>query len=313
MNDKTRGTLQMTAAMMISGTIGWFVVVSGQPVVDVVFWRCAVGAVTLALVCAFKKLLRRDAITLRQAALAALGGVAIVGNWLLLFAAYPRASISIATAVYNTQPFMLVGLGALLFAERLTATKLGWLAVAFIGMLLIVEATPSHADGADYVSGIALALSAAFLYAIAAIITKRLAGVRPHLIALIQVTVGSVLLAPLVHWGALPDRASTWTQLATLGIVHTGFMYILLYSAIQKLPTSLTGALSFIYPIVAIAVDAFAFGHRLQAWQFVGASAILIAAAGMTLGWTWGWPQRVVRNVELVRVPVSDLCECSPR
>jgi drug/metabolite transporter (DMT)-like permease len=50
----------------------------------------------------------------------------------------------------------------------------------------------------------------------------------------------------------------------TLGIVHTGLMYVLLYGAIQKLPTALTGALSFIYPIAAIFVDWFAFGHRLQ-------------------------------------------------
>ena len=304
MNDTTRGALQMTAAMTISGTIGWFVVVSGEPVIDVVFWRCLIGAVTLAFVCAAKKLMHRDAITLRQAGLAMLGGVAIVGNWLLLFAAYPRASISIATAVYNTQPFMLVGLGAIFLGERLTAAKLGWLVVAFVGMLMIVQATPDRSDGSNYVGGIAFALGAAFLYAVAAIVAKQLKGVRPHLIALIQVTVGSVLLAPLVHWHALPVHAATWTLLATLGAVHTGFMYILLYSAIQKLPTSLTGALSFIYPIVAIAVDAIAFGHRLQAWQFVGASAILIAAAGMTLGWKRQIPF-------FARRTAAEPCNCS--
>ncbi|MFX8305067.1 EamA family transporter, partial [Acinetobacter baumannii] len=80
-------------------------------------------------VCAALGLLR-GAITWKRTGLAALGGVAIVINWLLLFAAYPRASISIATAVYNTQPFMLVGLGALFLSERLTAAKLTWLAIA---------------------------------------------------------------------------------------------------------------------------------------------------------------------------------------
>ena len=37
--DKTlkRGSLEMIAAMLISGTIGWFVLVSGQSVIDVVF------------------------------------------------------------------------------------------------------------------------------------------------------------------------------------------------------------------------------------------------------------------------------------
>ena len=138
-----------------------------------------------------------------------LGGVAIVFNWLLLFAAFSRASISIATAVYNTQPFMLVGLGALFFGERLTLTKLTWLGIAFGGMLLIVQAKPGAGDvGTDYLTGILLALGAAFFYAIAAIITKKLKGVPPHLIALIQVTVGIVDARALRQLRHLADRCA---------------------------------------------------------------------------------------------------------
>jgi drug/metabolite transporter (DMT)-like permease len=285
MDNKTRGTVEMTAAMTISGTIGWFVVRSGQPVMDVVFWRCLFGAITLLVVCAALGLLR-GAMTWRRAGIAALGGVAIVINWLLLFAAYPRASISIATAVYNTQPFMLVGLGALFLSERLTAAKLTWLAVAFIGVLLIVQVGPAASAGTDYLAGIALALGAAFAYAVAALITKKLAGTPPHLIALVQVCVGVLMLAPLANLAHAPRDAQTWGILVTVGVVHTGLMYILLYGAIQRLPTHLTGSLSFIYPIVAIVVDIAAFGHRLQPAQFLGAAAILLAAAGMNLGWS---------------------------
>ena len=73
----------------------------------------------------------------------------------------------------------------------------------------------------------------------------------------------------------------------------TGLVYILLYGAIQKLPTHLTGSLSFIYPVVAIAVDDLAFGHRLRPVQLVGAVAILLAAAGNNLGWSARrWPLR---------------------
>lgn len=163
MSEKTRGTVEMTAAMMISGTIGLFVVLSGQPVMDVVFWRCAFGAVTLLIVCAALGLFRPDVISRRQFAYAVVGGVAIVSNWLLLFAAFPRASISIATAVYNTQPFMLVALGAFLFGERLTIAKLTWLAIAFAGMLLIVQAKSNAGHvGSNYLAGILLALGAAF-------------------------------------------------------------------------------------------------------------------------------------------------------
>ncbi|HWW99592.1 DMT family transporter [Collimonas sp.] len=291
MDKKVSGTLEMTAAMVISGTIGWFVVVSGQPVLDVVFWRCVFGAATLLAVCAALGLLR-GAFNWRLLALAALGGVAIVLNWLLLFVSYSRATIAISTAVYNTQPFMLVALGAVFFSERLTVAKLTWLALAFIGMLLIVQGKPEGGGGgSNYFAGIVMALGAAFCYAVAAIITKKLAGTPPHLIALIQVCVGILMLAPFAHWSALPSGAHAWSILLTVGVVHTGLMYILLYGAIQKLPTHLTGSLSFIYPIVAILVDYLAFGHRLQLSQLFGAAAILTAAAGMNLGWSLWKPK----------------------
>ena len=285
MNDTVRGTVEMSAAMAILGTIGWFVVMSGQPIMDVVFWRCAFGAVTLLVICACLGLLR-GRLPPRVIGLAALGGAAIVINWLLLFSAFSRASISIATAVYNTQPFMLVGFGALFFAERLTLTKLTWLTIAFAGMVLIVEAAPDAGDvGTNYFAGILMALAAAFFWAVAAIVTKKLKGTPPHLIALIQVCVGVVMLAPFANLAHLPADAWSWAMLATLGVVHTGLMYILMYGAIQKLPTHLQGALSFVYPVVAILVDVGAFGHRLHPAQILGAAAILIAAAGMTLGW----------------------------
>ena len=289
--DKTlsRGSLEMTTAMLISGTIGWFVLVSGQPVLDVVFWRCVFGAGALLLICGAFGFLRKDILTSRRFLLAVLSGVAIVGNWVLLFASYSRASIAIGTAVYNVQPFILVGLAALFLGEKITAQKLSWLALAFAGMLAIVSAHGEQgAVGSDYLLGIVLALGAALLYAFAALLIKHLSGTPPHLIALIQVCTGVLLLAPWAHFDALPQQPSAWASLVTLGVLHTGVMYVLLYGAIQKLPTALTGALSFIYPIAAIFVDWLAFGHRLQALQWLGVAAILLAAAGMQQGWSLG-------------------------
>ncbi|MGP0012012.1 DMT family transporter [Pseudomonas sp.] len=291
-----RGSLEMVAAMLISGTIGWFVLVSGQPVLDVVFWRCLFGALTLLVICAVMGFLRPGILTRTTFLLAVLSGVAIVGNWVLLFASYSRASIAIGTAVYNVQPFMLVGLAALFLGEKITAQKLFWLCVAFVGMLAIVSAHGQPGEsGGEYLLGIGLALAAALLYAIAALIIKRLKGTPPHLIALVQVCTGVLLLAPWAHISAFPQQASAWGSLLTLGVVHTGVMYVLLYGAIQKLPTAMTGALSFIYPIAAIFVDWFAFGHQLVLVQWVGVIAILLAAAGMQQGWTLGFKRVLVR------------------
>lgn len=291
MQQRTRGMVEMVAAMVIAGTIGWLVVVAGRPVREVVFWRCLFGALALLPVCLALGHLRPGRITARQALLAAVGGLAIVGNWVLLFEAYADASIGIATAVYNTQPFMLVLLGALFLGERVTLRALGWLALAFGGMVLIVQSRPgAHQPGGDYLVGIVLALGAAFLYALAALLAKRLHGVPPHLIALIHVGVGSVALAPWALQAPWPQDAGTWQALVTLGVVHTALMYVLLYGAIQRLPTHLTGALSFVYPIMAIVVDRLVFGHLLAPLQLLGAALILLAAGGMTTG--LAWPRR---------------------
>lgn len=292
-----RGSLEMVAAMLISGTIGWFVLVSGQPVLEVVFWRCVFGAVTLLVICAVFGFLRPGVISRTAFLLAIASGVAIVGNWLLLFASYSRASIAIGTAVYNVQPFLLVGLAALFLGEKITLAKVTWLSVAFLGMLAIVSAHGTgQGGGEDYLLGIALALGAAFLYAIAALIIKRLSGTPPHLIALIQVTTGVLMLAPWVRPGGLPGEMPALASLLALGMVHTGLMYVLLYSAIQRLPTALTGALSFIYPIAAILVDWVAFGHRLAPLQWLGVGLILVAAAGMQQGWWFRSAQVAVKG-----------------
>ena len=281
-----RGAAEMIVAMLMSGTIGWLVVASRQAPINIAFLRCVLGGATLTLVCAALGLLRRKHMAPRTLALAVLGGAAIVANWVLLFAAYSRASISMATAVYNTQPFMLVGLGALVLRERVSASTVAWLAVAFVGLVCVVEVQPAVlAVPGEYLQGVACAAGAAFLYAISSIITRHLKGTPPHLIALVQLAFGVLALAPFIRYGTLPATPLHWAQLVTLGVVHTGIMYVLLYGAIQKLPTAMTGALSFIYPVVAILVDWFAFGQRLAWIQVVGAALILIAAAGVNLGW----------------------------
>lgn len=177
-----------------------------------------------------------------------------------------------------------VALGALLFGEKLTANRLGWLLLAFAGMVLIVTGR-QNGGGDDYLLGVALALGAALMYAIAAAIVKQLAALPPQLIVLIQLTVGALVMAPFAGLATPPAAPIDWLLLATLGLVHTGLMSTLLYGAIQKIPTSLVGALSFIYPAVAIVVDWAAFGHRLSLLQLLGTLAILGAAAGMNFGW----------------------------
>ena len=296
MSLQQRGVLQMTAAMVISGTVGAFVFESGQSATNVVFFRCLFGALALGAYCAAQGLFQRKHLTRRVLLLAAAGGTAIVFNWVLLFASFHHASISIATAVYNTQPFMLIGLGVLFLGERVSAARLGWIALAFAGLLLVVGlfGTPlgggghgggAAAGGGDAWLGFGLAMGAAALYAVAALVIKRLQGTPPQLVAFLQVGLGVLLLAPLADFHAVPSTPAPWLWLLGMGLLHTALMYILLYAAIQNLPTTRVAVLSFIYPAVALAVDHAFYGQHLGAWQWLGIVLIALGNLGVNLGW----------------------------
>lgn len=283
------GLAQMSSAMTLSGTLGFFVLESGQNAWNVVFFRCVFGMLALLAYCHFRGLLTRRHFTRATFLMALAAGAALVLNWVLLFSAYRLSSISLATAVYNFQPFFLMALGAVFLGERPTASRLAWAVLAFGGLILLLDLDAAQLSWESLCGGrllgLLLGLAAGALYAATAIIVKRLAGVPPHLLALVQVTLGVFMLLPMTDFAAAPAHAPQWACLAILGVVHTGLMYILLYSAIQKLPTSSIAALSFIYPAVAIMVDYLFFGQRLDVAQAAGIALILLAVAGVTLNW----------------------------
>ncbi|MFE0385442.1 DMT family transporter [Streptomyces bungoensis] len=278
------GTAQLTAAMMLSGTLGVFVVESGAPPFDVVFFRVLFGALALGGYVTARGWLRGHGFTRRTLALAVLGGVLIVLNWVLLFQSYENTSISVATVVYHTQPFYVVLLGALLFRERLTAARAGWIAVAFAGLVLVSGVTPADfTGGGAYLTGIGQALLAALLYGLSTLVTKRITGVRPHLIALVQVLVGIPLLLPFADFGAMRGTGWGWGWLAGLGLIHTGLMYVLMYAAYAKLPTAKIAVLAFVYPAVAMVMDWAVYGHHIGLVQALGVPLIVTASLKVTL------------------------------
>ncbi|MFJ3235509.1 DMT family transporter [Streptomyces sp. NPDC086787] len=279
-----KGTLQLTTAMVLSGTLGVFVTESGASPFNAVFFRVLFGALALGGYVTARGLFRDHGFTPRTLSLAVLGGVLIVLNWVLLFQSYANTSISVATVVYHTQPFYVVLLGALLFRERLTAARTGWIAVAFAGLILVSGVRPADfTGGGAYLTGIGQALLAALLYGLSTLVTKRITGVRPHLIALVQVLTGIPLLLPFADLGAMSGTGWGWGWLAGLGLIHTGLMYVLMYAAYARLATAKIAVLAFVYPAVAMLMDWAVYGHRIGLVQALGVPLIVTASLKVTL------------------------------
>lgn len=291
----TLGTIELALAMILSGTIGYFVISSEQAFWNVVFFRCVIGAVVLGGYAYYAGFIRREYFQRSVLLMIILGGITLVGNWIFLFASFNYIPFSIATVAYHMQPLFLVLTGALLTKEKLSGSLLFWLALAFVGLFLIVEldlnelsallSGEASSDGSSALFGLLLALGAALLYTVTTLVTKKVSQVPSTFVALVQVIVGVFMLLPFADFDNLPTQTSQWIDLLILGAVLTGFMYIIMYDSFQKLPTSLIALLSFIYPVTALFVDYLAFSTQINGLQLIGVILILLAVSAVKFNW----------------------------
>lgn len=269
----------MILAMIISGTIGFFVVSSDQSPFNVVFFRCVIGGAGLLLYCVFKGYYKALKITAQQAMFSFICALTLIFNWVFLFTAFRLTSIGITTIIYHLQPFFLLFSSLLFMRETIKRSNLAWLVLAFVGLIIIVKPDQAAMDH-RFLLGCLSALAAAILYAITTLMTKQISNaLRPEVIASSHMVIGSVVFAFLVDFSATPTTAAHWGAIVTLGLFHTTFMYLLLYTAFKKAATASLAIFGFLYPLVALIVDYFAFDHVISLWQALG--AVLILASGL--------------------------------
>ena len=281
---KRIGTIEMIIAMLLSGSIGLFVMKSGQSPINIVFFRCLIAALCLIPLCYFYGHFNKKYFNIKDIILMVISGLLIVFNWALLFAAFPKTSISLATIVYHVNPFMILFLGAILFKDKINNNDIAWTILAFIGLIIIIGLGNFKFDYNQF-SGLMLVLIATTLYSISVLITKKLNNTPPLFIVLIQTISGAILLFPFANFMGISPTANHWIFIVCLGVFHTAILYFLMYSAIKRIPLNNIAILSFIYPISTILIDYLFFDHLLTALQMTGSIVILIGVLGIKLHW----------------------------
>lgn len=269
------GKTYMFIAMVLSGTIGYFALESKQAAENIVFVRCVLGALALGTYAYFfNKLPERKQIDSRTLVLLLIGGVTLVFNWLFLFNAYQSISIGLTTVIYNTQPFFLLILGAVVLNESIQREHVFLMLIAFSGLTIMVMSEPQSGSSVN-VTGVLHSLSAAILYAISTIYTKKVTNLAPEFIAVTHLIIGAVVFSFLIdvesYWN-YPERNM---NLVILGLVHTGIMYIFLYGAYEKTSVASLAVISFVYPIVALIIDVIVYDLSLSFQAILGTTIML--------------------------------------
>lgn len=285
--------LLLTIGMLMSGTIGYFVVESGAPPAVVVFWRCVIGATGLLIVIAARARTRqefREATTSRVGIMVAGSGVLLVLNWILIFTAYDYLSIGVSTVIFHVEPFILIALGALFLRERFSRRTLAWAALGFLGIVLVARPWAAAGDSiTGLLLGVGLTLVSATLYAGSIVVVRSQQALShsapsPLVIITIQLIAGAIITSPALVFGDHQISGSGWAHLGVLGLVNTALMYLIIYAAYPRLGTATIGVLAFVYPAAAVVVDFIAYGSPITIIQFVGFTAIAGAGIGQVLG-----------------------------
>lgn len=288
------GTM-LSLGMFISGTVGFFAVQAEQPTFNVVFARCVFGAITLftwALLSGGRKSLSGFQDVNWWLVIAS--GILLVLNWVALFEAFKFVSIGFATIIYHLQPFWIVIAGSIFLNERMTLRKLQWLAVGFTGLVLTVLPKIGGFNAEiDWVWGFTLALAASFLYACTILTTRAVRVLKPEVFSGFHCLIGIFLIWPFIDYSAASTAGTqTWLSLATMGAIHTGLVYVLIYSAYKHVSIIMIAMAAFLNPAAALLTDYFAFGQTISVLQAMGLIFILLAGLAINLGWRGLVPPR---------------------
>lgn len=270
--------LMLITAMAVFGTIGLLVrhipVTSGE----LALYRAVLAAMMLGtffLVTGQKLHLKGLG---KELVLLLISGGAMGFNWILLFEAYKYTTVSVATLSYYFAPVIVTLLCPILFREKMGAKQWICFAMSTLGIVLITG-IGDLSGGSSHLKGIFFGLGAACFYATVILLNKVIKGVAGiertflQFVAAIAVLLPYVLATSGLHPGVMDGIG--WVNLLVVGLIHTGVTYCLYFSALKELPGQEAAILSYIDPLVAVAISVFMLGESMTALQLLGGMLIL--------------------------------------
>jgi len=275
--------------VLLAGIWGWSflfikVAVKGMPPVAVACGRCLLGSTVLLVVLRSTRLpLPRDAATWRDMAVMGVVGSAVPFS-LLAWAEQPGRVSSALTSVLNAStPLFAAAFGAVLLRERLRPVQLAGLLLGLVGVA--VAAGLAGADiGRSSVTGELAAIGAGACYGLTfAYARRQLSHVPPMVAAVGQVgTAAAALLIPAAFAVADQGVSLTFTRavaLLLLGVFGTGVAYVMNYRVIAELGSTTASVVTYIVPVVAVAVGVLFLGESFQLRLVTGGLLIVVGIA----------------------------------
>lgn len=275
-----KAKLIFIVVMLTFGSIGLFVRNIELSSSEIALFRGAVGSLFLIGASFLVKQKFSFKISKRNLVLLMLSGAALGFNWIFLFESYRYTTISNATLSYYFAPIFVMILAPFLLKEKWTWMKGLSIALAFLGFLLVVNPGSESSIGIyNHPVGIMYGIMAAAFYASVILMNKFIKDLSDLNTTIMQLMTASIVLLPYMiltqnlNYSGLSLRSIS--LLLIVGIVHTGFAYLLYFSVLKKLKGQTIAILSYIDPISAVILAAIILNESMNFVQILGGILIL--------------------------------------
>jgi drug/metabolite transporter (DMT)-like permease len=252
----------------------------GFSAVEVTLARLALGAAVLfAIVRVRREPIPRSGQLWVHIAVAAL--FANAAPYLLFAVAEQTVDSSTAGIINATTPLWTV---VLALAVRHQKSVTSWQAAGLIvGAVLIF--TPWHTAGGLFSAGGLECLAASVSYAVSYIYMDRFLarrGIGPVVLSACQLAAAAVMLAIALGVTGLQTphvTAGNVAAIAVLGIIGTGFAYVLNYQIITSEGATVASTVTYLLPVVAIVLGVLVLGESITMITLAGIALVLAGVA----------------------------------
>jgi len=281
-----RALLQMLAGAILISTTSIFVKLAHVGPTISGFYRMGFGGVMLLVgllaLGQWRRLRTADVLWL------IVPGVAFAIDLMLWHRSIIYVGPGLATLLGNFQVFLMALAGFVIYREKLGPMFLAGVALAFVGLYLLVGLDWSQV-GAQYQLGVLLGIVTGIAYAIYMLSTRHAQRGGHVQLAPAQLLCVSSLLSALVLAIAallegesfmLPDLQA-WSSLLGLALFGQVFGWVLLTRAMPQLPASLIGLLLLLQPALSFVLDVILFARPTYFHDWLG---VALSLAGIFIG-----------------------------
>jgi probable blue pigment (indigoidine) exporter len=197
-------------------------------------------------------------------------------------------SASMSVLLWATEPVLIVLLAVLVLREHVPASLAAPLAVAVLGVVLVVY-RPGASGSAVGVALTLAAVSACALYTVLArclllndaslsiVLVQQAAALG---FALVLLAMGPLVTGDGLDVGSLTPQ--TWVAGAASGVLYYGLAFWFYLSGLRQVPASVAGSFITLVPVFGVSAG-YIVGERFSAVQWFGAIIVIVAMAVVAL------------------------------